>query len=519
MKPLQRILSIIMLAALFTACAKKIPAPTPTAALEDAPQQSVSSSRFETAPCRFTSRGGENSSALTCGDLIVPANRSDPNGSTFKLHVAVVKSASDEPKKDPMVLLAGEISLLPMAGVLGYFFGDLMADRDLIVFDERGVGFSSLPLNCSEVDQLNGDSYMEDLTSAAWVDRVVDANRTCRDRLAASGVHFENYSPAANAADLEDLRLALGYKQWNLYAMGEGTRVALEAMRTYPQGLRSVVLDSPMPFAANPFTDQPAAAGRSIEHLFQTCVDDEACRTTYPELSTAFYEQVDKLNSSPVTVQGREPTSGSNIDVLATGTRLLEAGLGLAIGSGAGASLPEFPRMVYHLRSGNRDLLGNYMIQGFGGNLQGTSGLSAVTTCNVDFDPAAKEKISSAGVNPVLQEYFMQQFRQAASVCDVWKVDGFAAPNRQPVTGSVPTLVLASKYNWQILAVWADLTAQSLSKVYQVTLPNTGEMPSISMNYSVCVRSISKAFLNQPDTQPEVNCAAGEQKITWITLP
>ena len=55
------------------------------------------------------------------------------------------------------------------------------------------------------------------------------------------------YNTASNAADINDLRLALGYDQVNLWGGSYGTRLALGVMRDYPEGLRSVVLDSVYP--------------------------------------------------------------------------------------------------------------------------------------------------------------------------------------------------------------------------------------------------------------------------------
>ena len=47
--------------------------------------------------------------------------------------------------------------------------------------------------------------------------------------------------------DLTDLRHVLGIKQWNLHGVSYGTRLALSVMRDAPEGVRSVILDSPYP--------------------------------------------------------------------------------------------------------------------------------------------------------------------------------------------------------------------------------------------------------------------------------
>ena len=61
--------------------------------------------RFESAPCPF--EGAEKQEDVKCGYLVVPENRSLPNGRTLRLAVAILKSLSDNPLPDPLVYLSG----------------------------------------------------------------------------------------------------------------------------------------------------------------------------------------------------------------------------------------------------------------------------------------------------------------------------------------------------------------------------------------------------------------------------
>ena len=88
---------------------------------------------------------------------------------------------------------------------------------------------------------------------------------------------------------MNDLRLALGYDQWNLYGVSYGTRLALTVMRDYPQGVRSVVLDSVYPLQVNLYTDLPENFDRSLKVLFETCAANADCSSTYPDLEASFY--------------------------------------------------------------------------------------------------------------------------------------------------------------------------------------------------------------------------------------
>ena len=57
--------------------------------------------RFEPAPCPL--EGVEKQEDVQCGYLIVPENRSLPNGRKLRLSVAVLGSLSDDPSPEPLV--------------------------------------------------------------------------------------------------------------------------------------------------------------------------------------------------------------------------------------------------------------------------------------------------------------------------------------------------------------------------------------------------------------------------------
>jgi pimeloyl-ACP methyl ester carboxylesterase len=53
------------------------------------------------------------------------------------------------------------------------------------------------------------------------------------------------YNAVEAAADLVDLRHALGAPRWNVTSYGVGSRLALELLRQEATGFRTLVLDSP----------------------------------------------------------------------------------------------------------------------------------------------------------------------------------------------------------------------------------------------------------------------------------
>jgi pimeloyl-ACP methyl ester carboxylesterase len=126
-------------------------------------------------------------------------------------------------------------------------FAPFVENRDLIVFDQRGTGFSQPSLNCQELTDLVYDLIDENLSIEEIEDRQIEAVKQCRDRITREGINLSLYNSAQSAADLNDLRMALDYESWNILGISYGTRLALTAMRDFPDGIRSVILDSVYP--------------------------------------------------------------------------------------------------------------------------------------------------------------------------------------------------------------------------------------------------------------------------------
>ena len=147
-------------------------------------------------------------------------------------------------------------------------FAPFLADRDFIMFDQRGTGFSEPSLACPETLELAFETIELELTDEESRTLSLEALNECRDRLAADGIDFTAYNSAENAADVNDLRIAMGYEEWNLYGISYGTRLAQTVVRDYPEGIRSIILDSAYPIESNLLTETPANLDRALTELF-----------------------------------------------------------------------------------------------------------------------------------------------------------------------------------------------------------------------------------------------------------
>ena len=192
---------------------------------------------------------------FTCGYLTVPENRSKSDGRTIRLAVATRRATAPNPKPDPIVFLTGG----PGGSGLGEGPGvakEWRRDRDVIFLDQRGALKSDPFLSCPEID-----AFMARTVGLSWlapetIEQDAATTRTCRDRLAAAGADLAAYNTTESAADVADLRIAMGIKEWNIYGVSYGTDLALQTLRDHPAGIRTV--------ASTPFSRPTSTPSRTV---------------------------------------------------------------------------------------------------------------------------------------------------------------------------------------------------------------------------------------------------------------
>jgi pimeloyl-ACP methyl ester carboxylesterase len=151
------------------------------------------------------------------------------------------------------------------------------------------------------------------------------------------------YDIAANAADIEDLRVALGINQWNLQAVGTASPILLQASRLYPAGVRTLIVDSPALPGANLITVGPRATDLAIARLSAACEAHADCSRRAPGLEVTLRNALSQLDAKPLTFDvGQTPAAinaGHPISVVLDGAALLRWirwRLESSAGSGAG---------------------------------------------------------------------------------------------------------------------------------------------------------------------------------------
>jgi pimeloyl-ACP methyl ester carboxylesterase len=448
---------------------------------------------------------------MYCGYLIVPQNRSVPNSAPLKLHVAVFQSIAEGPEPDPVVHLAGGPGSSSL-DVAGYLFnqglGAILERRDFILFDQRGTGYSSPRLDCPERNALTGSLLSGTLSDDESFQAIVDAFRQCRDRLVSQGVDLSAYNSAASAADLNDLRLALGYSQLNLYGVSYGTRLALTMMRDYPGAVRSAVLDSTYPLETNLYTALAPNAERAFNVLFDDCAADPTCNASYPNLRAVFYNLADQLNASPVTVF--LSVGGAEYPVLLTGDLLIDV---LFVGLYNPTVTASMPKMIYQIQAGEYSILRNRLSLYFDTSSALGMGTSVQCAEEIPFNAANEAYTAAQGVQPAIAAFFPQNVQYLFTLCQDWTGTVPDPRENQPVTSAIPALILAGAFDPITPPAWGQMTASHLSNSYFYEFRGNGHWVTRS---SHCARSIALAFWDNPVAPPDASCL-GSQGGTQFT--
>ena len=289
-----------------------------------------------------------------CGTVTVPENYEKLDGRQIDLAFAILKSTSLSPVSDPVIYLhggPGAAELRSLAELSGRF-ESIRQTRDVVIFDQRGAGYSNEPVACDVEYATQGDEVRDLISSYAQnasIDEEFAVNmamfKVCLDRLAESETDLTQYNTLNNARDVASVAAALGYDEFNLYGFSYGTQLALEVMRRHPEKLRSVILDSVAPADLKLYEDFGRPNVEAITSLFDLCAQDDECNAAYPDLENRFKALLAKLDEQPIT--GQDGTMVTSKDVVAALRQSdIRPGLGDYI-----------PLMIWQLEQGNADTL------------------------------------------------------------------------------------------------------------------------------------------------------------------
>ena len=426
----------------------------------------------------------------------------------IKLHVAIVRSWNENPTRDPLVLLQGGPGVASLDNMEGWIslFGKHLTDGDLIVLDQRGTGYSQPSLDCPEAEEVQYASYAENLSTADEESRYFQALKKCQERLVASGIDTAAYTTAANAADVNDLRLALGIKEWNLYGVSYGSRLALTILRDYPEGVRSAILVSVYPPKADKYAELAANGERALNLIFERCAANADCNQVYPNLKDTFYNLVDQLDSEPVSIQLAPPTTSDAYEFVVNGDRLINIFFDLLYQTN---QLPKLPWLIYQLQDDHWETLPGMIWRDQFINEWWSEGMYTALECAEEVPFSPPEAIEAA--NAVVTPRFWRAMNNIAvqEMCAGWETGPVSLIEDQPVVSDIPVLILNGDNDPITTNIWAQMAAETLSNSQYFEFSGFGHaVLSPELDNLLCQKTIVDAFIKDPEVPVDGSCVA-----------
>ncbi|MET9211201.1 MULTISPECIES: alpha/beta fold hydrolase [unclassified Nocardia] len=491
----------VVLLLLGTACAK------PTTVAYSPPE-------FVDGPCPTTPHPVPILDGARCGELIVPADRSEDGGTMLRLAVAVIPSRIQPPTSDPLVFLMGGPG---QDGVTNPPIPDdivMNRDRDLILLSQRGTPSSTPALTCPEIYDFYARRVGLPYDAPTTGEQYVQAVRACRDRLSAH-VDLAAFNTHESVYDLMDLRKALGIDTWNVYSHSYGTQLALSYLANDARAVRSIAFDGVLPNSAVDVSILGTSAREGIDAMIAACAAQPACRERYPDLGATFTRLVGELAANPVT---------TTVDIPGTGaTRVVLDGGALLNWAVSATHFPtEFAAGLDELDHGNPQPIAARWAEIWSnadkaGVLAWGLLLSVVCQEWVPIE-TPEEQLRQARESfpefPASVQAHTPQLPFIREACAVWDVPAGRRSARAVVTSDIPALVLSGSFDAQTGARWGAEIAKNFSQSTVVVVPGAAH----GLYADPCGAAVIASFFDNPE-HPDTRCVEETEPPPFDILP
>ena len=469
---------------------------------------------FERDACPFP----EETIDVRCGYLLVPEDRTDPGGAIIELAVAIIPAANGAPRADPVIYLEGGPGGSALFAAQDFQTHPIRENRDVILLDQRGAGFSFPSLNCFELEVEEPDE---------------DALAACYERLLGEGIDLNAYNSAAHSADVNDLRIALGHDEVNLWGISYGSRLALTVLRDHPEGVRAVVLDSVYPPEVDVLESGVFDSLRAFAELFESCAEDVVCGAAYPTLEADFLTMVEAFGEDPpvFAYEGEE--------IALYGDMILDAVFETLYDSAAIPMLPYGITLLanaaddddYHdgydillgywtpatWEAGETGYVGDSIFDSdpvlayidVFGDVSDSEGVYSSVECAEEVvfnDRRTALDVIDANVPTELAElrrWLYDATEIAFLDCDVWAVAPRSPIETEPVASDVPALLVSGRFDPVTPPYFAESALQTLNHGQHVVFPTGGHGET---SLSGCAAELAVAFFDSPYDVVDPSC-------------
>lgn len=422
-----------------------------------------------------------------CGTVDVPETRTGPSVRTLSLSVLRVKPKTPATGEPILHLIGGPGATWKVYLAEPQILRDLAdgTGRELVLFDQRGVGLSTPNLDCQP--QESGDACVSRLKGA-------------RDLAA--------YNTYESANDVADVAHALGTGRVNLWGQSYGTVLGLAVMRQHPEVLRTVALESVSSPPYDVYLDNSSGSlNAALGRVFADCAADPACKAAFPnpagDLQTvlAAFEAQRATTAPEAFKQATSDFALTLHDLTEMSTGVSVVPLFLHAAATGSTDLPPSVAALLSEIAKFRDAVATGI----------TEAMNVAVGC-ADYAPffgMAAYQAATGAAPPLLREALDPGVLNFENLCTLFPRATLPPSFYQPTISDVPTLLLTGSHDSNTPSEVALKVKQTLTKGQLVSFPAWGH--GILVRADRCALDIYKAFLAQPGALVDTRCVKPAQ--------
>ena len=436
-----------------------------------------------------------------CGYVTVPENRAAGTDSTIELGVVRLRSTSAAPGTPVVIGTGGPggpgLDFLSKENFAAGFdwttiWAPVLADRDIVRFTQRGTQLAKPFLACPEYDAIDYERAVESWTREEIDAQIESTLAACRDGFVAEGVDFSAYNSDENAADIVDIKDALGYDTISYYGESYGTLLGQYLLRNHPDVLESIILDGIAPATPTLYsqmTDIPAA----FQRVYDACEAQATCQAQFGDLADTVSKLVAKVDQAPVqaTVTAAD---GSEQALTLTSKNALDYLLMKLYGGGT-----DFPQSADGMLRDLSPYRSDIAPKPSGGGFARMQHFAI----NCSDDPNASMEQFELDQKPAyLQDFLYDDGVREVIACQVLQVPQLDDASDALVESDLPALLLNGGLDPATAASNGEIVAEGLPNSQYVLFPSGGHVQSTDP----CAVGIIAAFLKDPTAAVDTSC-------------
>ncbi|MDW3648321.1 MAG: alpha/beta fold hydrolase [Bacteroidia bacterium] len=451
------------------------------------------SSQLKAQSCDFIP-GMSQQARVQCGLLEVPENHDNKAGRKIEIAYVVLKAKNEQSTAHPLIYFSGGpggASIHPMIAQ-GRAQSSINQDHDIIMFDQRGIGYSSgLPNMEADFFSLMSQNADEAKEQSLMNDLIKKYKKMCDDE----GIGLEHYNTFQNARDVGALMDHLGYEKYNISGGSYGTRLARVVQDMFPEKVNCSLLNSPNPLGDDFLIDRMESYSLALSRIFDYCEGSEDCKKKYPNLKEEYIAAIKKLKQKPIIAKVKGEDFYVNAqDAVYLLRRLLYGN----------ASREKAPELIMAYKTGNtapiEAVLANEILFT---NFYNSSMWLSVERYEAFHEENTPKKIAAVYKKMELLPARLGIFTSAyTATMNHWHQSVLPVSERDFKQSAVPSLIMVNQYDPVTPPENGHIFQKHLSNSYLYILDEGGH----GGGNEDCREKVMLEFMENPKKEPNTSC-------------